>query len=501
MPLEAFEAGFLSLLPPIIAIVLALITREVVFSLITGILSGTLIYSIASGMGPKAVFILALEFMSSRVGANSHMIIFLLILGALIAVITRAGGANSYSSWANKKLKGPKSAGLAVSFLGIIIFIDDYFSCLSVGRMMRPISDRHKISREKLAYIIDTTAAPVCILAPVSSWAAAVIGMIDETATITGMEAFIGSIPMNLYGILSIVMVFWLCIRPKDDFGPMAAAQARAEGGEIKAPNSDEAPDEISAMEVSSKGRLLDLLVPIVVLVTASIIAMLYYDDASLALALGGFLSLFIAFFMYVPRRLMNMKHFFSSAIAGVKSVTPAIIILCLAWTIASVCSQLLSTGDYVAGLVIQSRLPVMLFPPMIFVTACLLSFATGTSWGTYGILIPIVVSFCQMGSPWLFLCSLSSVLAGGVFGDHCSPISDSTILSSAGAECPHLDHVKTQIPYAITVAAVCVIGYVIAGFTSGMGYLKSIVITLPASLILLIIALILIPKTKRSRN
>ena len=520
MPFEAFEAGFLSILPPIIAIVLALITKEVIFSLILGILSGTMIYSFSTGLGFAGIVTVTSELMINRVGNNAEMIIFLVMLGALVAVVTKAGGSRAYGLWAARKLKSAKSASLATSFLGLILFIDDYFNCLTVGTVMRPITDKYKISREKLAYLIDTTAAPICIIAPVSSWAAAVISYYPETAGVSGMQAFISSIPMNLYALLSIFMIFWLCIRQKDDYSLMARAQARAEKGQVEPAGSEELTDDIAKMKVSEKGLVMDLIVPVLFLVVFSIIAMLYYGgfpetqgslgsrifeafgdtDAGLALALGGFISLFAAFFMYVPRRLMSLKEFFSSVTVGIKSMVPALIILSLAWTIASVCRHLLLTGDYVAGLVEQSNLPVMLIPAIMFLVDCVLSFSTGTSWGTFGILIPITITICEIVAPWLSITSLSAVLAGAVFGDHCSPISDSTILSSIGAQCPHIDHVQTQIPYAVTVASVSVIGYVIAGLTSTMGYGVSVAITLSASLFLLIAALLFISRVSKNR-
>jgi Na+/H+ antiporter NhaC len=380
---------------------------------------------------------------------------------------------------------------------------------------MRPVTDRHKISREKLAYLIDATAAPICIIAPISSWAASVISYYPTQTGITGMQAFVSSVPMNLYALLTIFMIIWLSVRPNSDYGPMAQAQKLAEDGVIRSGNSASADDELAKIAVYDKGKVSDLIIPVVFLVVFSILSMLFYGgfldiegslgsrifeafgdtDAGMALSLGGFLSIVATFFLFVPRKLLGFKEFFSSITIGVKAMVPALIILALAWTISGVCRDLLSTGPYVAGLVEQSSLPVALIPAIMFLVSCGLSFATGTSWGTFGILIPITISVCDIVAPWLSITSLSAVLAGSVFGDHCSPISDTTILSSTGAACNHIDHVATQIPYAVTVAAVCIIGYIIAGLTSVMGYAASVAITLPISFVLLIAALIVLPK------
>ena len=521
MEFESIQAGILSIVPPLIAISLALITKEVVFSLILGILSGTLIYSLASGLGILATFHVASDLMISKVGDNASMVIFLAVLGALVAVITRAGGSRAYGHWAAQRLKNAKGASLATAFLGIIIFIDDYFNCLTVGTVMKPITDRYNISREKLAYLIDATAAPVCIIAPISSWAASVISYYPTETGITGMQAFVSSIPMNLYALLTIFMIIWLSLRPKSDYGPMAKAQLRAEKGQVQPAGSEDMSDELAKMITSENGKVLDLIIPVLCLVVFSILSMLFYGgfldmegslgerifeafgetDAGMALALGGFISLFAAFFLFVPRKLMSFGEFFSSITSGIKSMVPALLILALAWTISGVCRDLLSTGPYVAGIVEKSNLPVVLIPAIMFAIAAALSFATGTSWGTFGILIPITIAVCDIVAPWLSITSLSAVLAGSVFGDHCSPISDTTILSSTGAQCRHIDHVATQIPYALTVAAVCLVGYIVAGLTSSLGYGVSVAITLPVSFALLIVALIVIPKLDKGKT
>jgi Na+/H+ antiporter NhaC len=509
MEFEAVSAGWLSILPPVIAISLALITKEVIFSLLMGILSGTLIYSLMAGLGFLGTFHVTIDLMIAKVGENASMIIFLAMLGALVALITQAGGSRAYGNWAAMKLKSKRSVGIATGLLGILIFIDDYFNCLTVGTVMKPVTDKYAMSREKLAYIIDATAAPVCIIAPISSWAASVISYYPTQTGITGMQAFTSSIPMNLYAVLTLAMVLWLNLRKNGDFGPMAAAERAAAARGTPAagePENDPAPKP----EGSDKGTVFDLIVPVLLLVVFSVLAMLFYGgfwegkslfdafgdtDAGSALALGGFAALFLSFFLFVPRKLMTFTGFFSGITQGVKSMVGAIIILALAWTISGVCRDLLSTGPYVADIVQQSQMPVILIPAIMFLIAAGLSFATGTAWGTFGILIPITIAVCDIVAPYLSVTSLSAVLAGSVFGDHCSPISDTTILSSTGADCRHISHVATQIPYALTTASVCFVGYIVAGVTAPLGFGVSVGITLPFCLILLCGLLLALPK------
>lgn len=510
MEFEAAHVGFLSVIPPVIAISLALITKEVIFSLLLGIMAGVGIYSFAMGLGFTGIFSTTIDLMITQVGNNASMILFIALLGALVALVTRAGGSRAYGYWASRKLKSPQSVSLVTALLGIIIFIDDYFNCLTVGTVMKPVTDRYKISREKLAYIIDATAAPVCIIAPISSWAASVISYYPTQTGITGMQAFVGSIPMNLYAVLTLVMVITLSLRKNGDFGPMAAAQqwTRQHTG-TPAEQVEAVEDEIAKLQVSEQGKVRDLLVPVLFLVCFSMLAMLFYGgywegktlvaafgdtDAGAALSFGGFAALFSTFFLFVPRRLIGFKEFFATLTVGMKSMAGALIILALAWTISGVCRDLLLTGSYVAGLVEQSQLPIVFIPALMFLFAAGLAFATGTAWGTFGILIPITINVCDIVAPHLSITSLSAVLAGSVFGDHCSPISDTTILSSTGAGCKHINHVATQIPYAFTVGVICFIGYMIAGFTGGLGFSLSVAITLPVCLVLLVAALILLP-------
>ena len=510
------NAGILSIVPPLVAITLALITKEVIFSLVIGIMSGALIYTILSGLGIMGIFTVTVEAMTLRF--NIEMIIFLALLGIIVVLVTKAGGSAAYGLWAAKRIKSKQSAGVSTGILGLILFIDDYFNCLTLGTIMRPITDRYKMSREKLSYIIDSTAAPICIIAPVSSWAAAVISYYPTDDGITGMQAFIGSIPMNLYALLTLFMVFWLAKRKNADYGPMAAAEKRAEetgvlGEEMDAFGGD---DELEKMKISSKGKISDLVLPVVALVVFCVIAMLVYGgfadlegslggrmieaigdtDAGLALLMGGIGTLIVTFFIYVPRKVLSFGEFFGSIGPGVRSMVPALIILTLAWTISAICRNMLNTGSYVAALVEASSMPVMIIPAIMFFIAAVLSFSIGTSWGTFGILIPIGMDICVSVAPELSILTLSAILAGSVFGDHASVISDTSILSSIGGRCKHIDHVRTQIPYALTVAVVCFIGYILFGALMGpLGTGLSIAITLPVSLAMLIALLLILPK------
>ncbi|MDR2796645.1 MAG: Na+/H+ antiporter NhaC family protein [Spirochaetaceae bacterium] len=518
MDFEMVNVGLWSVFPPAFAIALALITKEVIFSLVLGVMSGTLIYGIASHTSILGVFYTTADLMINKVGDNGSMIVFLSLLGALVALVTRAGGSRAYGKWASRKLKTKRSASLVTGLLGILIFIDDYFNCLTVGTVMKPVTDRHKISREKLAWLIDSTAAPVCVIAPISSWSASVVSYYPTATGITGMQAFVQAIPINLYALLTIVMVFFISARKNGDFGPMLAAEKRAAEAESMHDADIAQNDDIAKLEASDKGTFLDLIIPVLMLVVFCILAMLHYGglwdgsgksvydafgdtDAGMALSLGGLCAIIVAFFMYVPRRLISFTDFFASITAGIKAMVPALVILTLAWTISGVCRDLLSTGDYVASLVRDSNMPVALIPAIMFLFACGLSFATGTSWGTFGILIPITIAVCDQVAPYLSITSLAAVMGGSVFGDHCSPISDSTILSSTGAGCRHIDHVATQIPYAVTVAGSCLVGYLIAGFSiKSLGFGGMVAVSLPVSLVMMLVLLLVLPKAAARR-
>lgn len=486
--METYTVGILSLLPPIIAIILALRTKEVISSLIIGTLSGTLIYSIYDTDGVLQVAArtvdVTMTLMAEKLSENGSIIIFLGLLGAIVVIVTKAGGSKAYGEWAVKKIKSREGAKLSTAILGGIIFIDDYFNCLTVGTVMRPVTDKYKISREKLAYIIDATAAPICIIAPISSWAASVISQMSDSG-LNGIQDFVKTIPYNLYAILTIIMVLIVSLT-KLEFGKMAKCEMLALKGEKNEDFKElDEDDELSKIAISEKGKVFDLIIPIIVLITSSVAFMLYIGgyfssditlaeafgntDAGPALAMSGFFTLFVTFFLFVPRKILSFKEFMTGISTGVKSMVSAYIILTLAWTISGVCRNLLNTGGYVGGLVEGSSLAGMLIPVVSFGVAGLLAFSMGTSWGTFGILIPIIVVVCENTSPELTIISLSAVLSGSVFGDHCSPISDTTILSSAGARCNHISHVSTQIPYTLVVAASCVIGYIVAGVTSNL--------------------------------
>ena len=492
--MDAINVGILSLVPPVLAIVLALITKEVISSLIVGIFSGALIYAFHTDGGVVEAIDVTINMMSSKLGENTSIILFLGFLGALVAVITMAGGSKAYGDWAGRKISKKWGAQLGTSALGALIFIDDYFNCLTIGTVMRPVTDKFKISRAKLAYIIDATAAPICIIAPISSWAASVISQMDgldvNGTPLNGMSTFMATIPFNLYAILTLIMVFVLCVT-NIEFGSMAKFEREARAGKDSSSLSNTEGDELSQMKISPKGKVYDLLIPIASLIVFSILAMLYVGgyfeggmtlaegfgntDAGPALAMAGFGALI------VPRKLITFNEFMEGIGTGVKSMVGAFIILTLAWTISGMCRDLLSTGQYVGDLVAKSNMPVALIPAIIFLVAGGLAFAMGTSWGTFGILIPIVTIICAAVAPHLVTASLAATLAGAVFGDHCSPISDTTILSSTGSACKHIDHVSSQIPYTLVVAACCVVGYVIAGFTGNVYY------TLGGSIVLLL--------------
>lgn len=502
--MDPIEVGFLSVLPPILAIALALISKEVISSLLLGILSGAVIYSCYTGGGLIRPIEIIFTLMSEKIGENAYILVFLGLLGALVVVITKAGGSQAYGNWASKRINSRSWAQIATFVLGVFIFIDDYFNCLTVGTVMKPITDKNKISRAKLAYLIDATAAPICIIAPVSSWAASIISYMNGTG-INGMTAFIQTIPYNLYALLTIMMVIIISFK-NWDFGIMSRFENQAvKTGNVFVTNNNPMDEEIEKIDPSPQGRVIDLIVPILSLIVMSLGFMLYLGgffkrnislmqafgntDASKAITYGAFISILVAFIMFVPRKLLTFKEFMAGINNGVKSMVPAFVILIFAWTISGMCRELLSTGEYVGNLVANSNMPVMFIPCIVFLVAAFLAFAMGTSWGTFGILIPIVVMVCQKIAPELTVIAISATLSGAVFGDHCSPISDTTILSSTGAGCNHMDHVSTQMPYACLVAVISFLGYIVAGVT------KNLIITLSFSIIAFIISLYLLHK------
>ncbi len=479
MEFTMIEAGWLSLIPPVLAITLALITKEVYSSLFIGVFSGTLIYAFAGGGSIFTAASTMFDLMYSKMADNAYMIIFLSLLWGVVILVSKSGGSEAYGRWAGKKLNSKRSAAIATSLLGLLIFIDDGFNSLTVGTVMRPITDRLRISREKLAYIIDATAAPICIIAPVSSWAVAVASEVSEEG---GFNVFLSTIPYNMYALMTIVMVFVIAVTGKD-FGPMKKAEDNAAKGlqNSAADIQDMASDDDKKEEgKSAQGKVIDLVLPLLVLVVCAILGMAYvggfFEGVSFSeaigynptggLTLGAFAGLLTAFVLYIPRKLMSAKQFISYIVEGIGNIVPPMLILILAWSLGGVCRQLIGTGVFISGFVSNSNFPLGFLPVIIFIIAAFMSFSMGTSWGTFGMLIPIVTMICSADGAGVYLVpALGATLAGSVYGDHCSPISDTTILSSTGAECPHIRHVETQLPYATLVAVICGIGYLISGF------------------------------------
>ena len=487
---DLISTGVWSIIPPILALGLALITKEVYSSLAIGVFVGMVIYQFSlNGVGVEPLvdsFTMVPQMMAEQIAGNGALLLFLALLGALVVVIAAAGGSRAYAEWVSTHIKNAKMAQILTAVLGIIIFVDDYFNCLTVGTVMRPICDRYNIARAKLAYIIDSTAAPVCIIAPVSSWAAAVGSSLQgSTAFESDMAAFIATIPWNFYALLCLLLIVFIVVTDFD-FGPMRKSEERAAKGEqftsTAATSSAEPPN------ANPHGTLWDMLVPIASLIVFCVLALMYSggywgadpkyhtfasalgnSSAAPSLVWASFGAVGIAFLMYVPRGLVPFTDFMSGLVEGMKLMLPANIILVLAWTLSGVCRDLLQTPLFVQSIVTSGGAEWSIFlPAVIFVIAAFLSFSTGTAWGTFGILIPIVVPVVEAIDPGLTVVALSATLAGSVFGDHCSPISDTTILSSAGSGCNHIEHVSTQMPYSLTVAFSACLGYVVAGLTGG---------------------------------
>jgi len=471
---NVFQQSFWSLVPAIIAIGLALITKEVYSSLFIGILTGGLLYSNFNFEGTITHVFNDGIVASLADGYNMGILVFLVILGAMVSLMNRAGGSAAFGRWASSHIKSRAGAQLATIALGVLIFIDDYFNCLTVGSVMRPVADKQKISRAKLSYLIDATAAPVCIIAPISSWAAAVSSYVEEG---NGLELFIKAIPFNFYAILTIIMMIVLALT-KLEFGPMAKHEKNAiENGDLfsDVENKSEQLNE----EANPKGKVIDLVLPVIVLIISCVIGMIYTGgffsgtgfidafsgcDASVGLMLGSAVTLVITMIYYLCRRVLNFKQIMEALPEGFKAMVPAILILTFAWSLKAMTDSL-GAKEFVAGLVEGSARGFANFlPAIVFIIACFLAFATGTSWGTFGILIPITLAVFPLTDPLGVVC-VSACMAGAVCGDHCSPISDTTIMASAGAQCNHVNHVNTQLPYAITVAAVSFVAYILAGF------------------------------------
>lgn len=484
-PITEAKGTLWSLFPPVIAIGLALITKEVYSSLFVGILSGGIIYAAASGTGFEGTFKAVVQdgLITNLSNAyNVGILVFLVVLGIIVVLMNKAGGSCAYGEWAAAHIKGRRGAALSTFFLGVLIFVDDYFNCLTVGSVMRPITDKHNISRSKLAYLIDSTAAPICIIAPISSWAAAVSGTVEG---VNGISLFINTIPYNLYAFLTILMVIFISASDTD-YGPMKIHEDNAKNGDIFTTQNN--TYEQDAQPVTERGRVIDLILPVAVLIVFCVVGMIYTGgffsgtdfvtafancDAAYGLSLGSISALIVIIAYYMFRRVLKFNECMDSIAAGFKQMVPAILILTFAWTLKTMTNHL-EAGAFVSGVVQSATALSVLLPVILFVVAIGLAFATGTSWGTFGILIPIVTSVfeaelanvAQTGEiPSMVIICISACLAGAVCGDHCSPISDTTIMASTGAQCDHVNHVSTQLPYALTVAAVCVVGYLLSGF------------------------------------
>lgn len=517
-PLTEAKGTLWSLFPPVIAIGLALITKEVYSSLFVGILSGGIIYAAASGTGFEGTFKAVVQdgLITNLSNAyNVGILVFLVVLGIIVVLMNKAGGSRAYGEWAAAHIKSRRGVALSTFFLGVLIFVDDYFNCLTVGSVMRPITDKHNISRSKLAYLIDSTAAPICIIAPISSWAAAVSGTVEG---VNGISLFINTIPYNLYAFLTILMVIFISISDTD-YGPMKIHEDNAKNGDIFTTKNN--TYEQDAQPVTERGRVIDLILPVAVLIVFCVVGMIYTGgffsgtdfvtafancDAAYGLSLGSISALIVIIAYYMFRRVLKFNECMDSIAAGFKQMVPAILILTFAWTLKTMTNHL-EAGAFVSGVVQSATALSVLLPVILFVVAIGLAFATGTSWGTFGILIPIVTSVfeaelanvAQTGEiPSMVIICISACLAGAVCGDHCSPISDTTIMASTGAQCDHVNHVSTQLPYALTVAAVCVVGYLLSGFVHNV----FIVLGFSAALMLAVLfAIRFFVKRKESRN
>ena len=493
----AVYATFWALVPPVVAIGLALITKEVYSSLFIGVLMGGILYS---GFSFEGTITHIFEDGMINVLSDSYnvgILIFLVILGTMVCLMNRAGGSAAFGQFAADHIKGRVGAELATILLGCLIFIDDYFNCLTVGSVMRPVTDKFKVSRAKLAYLIDATAAPICIIAPISSWAAAVTGFVEGE---DGFSIFVRAIPYNFYAILTIVMMIGMVLL-RTEFGSMKFHEKNALKGDLYT-TPGRPYDTEKQPEVSVRGTVLDLLIPIISLIICCMVGMLYtggffsgedfvtafsQSDASLGLTMGSFFGLLITIGLYQVRRVLKFSECMACIPEGFKSMVPAIMILSFAWTLKAMTDSL-GADVYVATVVASSARSFLNFlPAIIFVVGCFLAFATGTSWGTFGILIPIVVAVFENSNPDLMIISISACMAGAVCGDHCSPISDTTIMASAGAQCEHVNHVTTQLPYAVTAAAVSFVSYIIAGFV------QSAWIALPIAIALMVATMFVI--------
>ena len=495
----ALYASAWAIVPPIAAILLALITKEVYSSLFIGIVIGGVLY--AGNFEGTLNHVISDGIVGSLSDSyNVGILVFLVILGVVVALLNKSGGSKAFGVWASKRIKTKVGAQFATIILGILIFMDDYFNCLTVGSVMSPLAEEHKIPKTKLAYLIDSTAAPICIIAPISSWAAAVTGFVEGE---NGFALFIKAIPFNFYALLTILMMF-LLVGMKFDYGKMRQYANRIQESAAEQAEEDQTGEPVKRRR---EGKVMDLILPIIILIICCVVGMIYTGgffsgtgfieafsgcDASVGLSLGSIVALIIIVIIYVASGVLGFKDSMGCIPEGFKAMVPPILILTLAWTLKTMTDSL-GIAEFVASATESVAGSLMsLLPAMIFAIACLLAFASGTSWGTFGILIPIVVEVFQGSDPQLMIISISACMAGAVCGDHCSPISDTTIMASAGAKCNHVDHVSTQLPYALTVAAVSFVTYIVAGFT------KSAWISLPVGIIILIAVLLVIRKTQK---
>ncbi len=502
-------ATFWSLVPPLVAIILALITKEVFSSLFVGIVTGALFYT---NFNVKEAFIVMVTnntegglLYNVTKSSNGGILVFLVVLGIMVALMNKAGGSAAYGRWASSVIRTRKGALLSTFVLGVVVFVDDYFNCLTVGSVMRPVTDTHNVSRAKLAYIIDATAAPVCIIAPISSWAAAVSGVVEGY---NGLELFIRAIPYNFYALLTIVAMITLTLL-NFDFGPMYVHEHNAQVNNDLYTTDARPYENASVVEVTGKGGVIDLVLPVIVLIICCVIGMIYTGgffegvsfvdafadcDASTSLALGSIAALLLTFVLYIPRRVLKFGEFMECLPEGFRAMVPAILILTFAWTLSGI-TGLLGADVFVAGLLESSKGMIhMLLPIIVFAIAIFLAFSTGTSWGTFGILLPIVVPILDPSSE-LMVITVAATLAGAVAGDHCSPISDTTIMASTGAQCDHINHVSTQLPYAIMVAIVAAVNYILAAL------IQNWIINLPIAIVSMVLVIVVMSKVYKPKK
>ena len=514
-PISDAVGSLWSLLPPIVAIGLALMTKEVYSSLFFFFLTGGLLYSITEHSGFSGMFNAVVKdgiIANIADSYNVGILLFLVVLGTIVVLMNKAGGSRAYGEWASKHIKTRSGACLSTFLLGVMIFVDDYFNCLTVGSVMRPITDKHKVSRSKLAYLIDSTAAPVCIIAPISSWAAAVAGTVKG---VNGISLFVRTIPYNLYALLTLIMVIFIALSDVD-YGPMKRHEDNARKGDLFTTRNKVYPDD--AKPEHSRGKVIDLILPVVILIALCVLGMVYTGglfsgesflnafancDASFGLAVGSLGALIVIILYFLARRVLTFTECMDSITDGFRQMVPAILILTFAWTLKTM-TGLLQASTYVSGLVENAHTMQILLPMILFVVAVGLAFATGTSWGTFGILIPIVTGvfssqLVQNGDsvtiPPIVIICISACLSGAVCGDHCSPISDTTIMASTGAQCDHVNHVSTQLPYAFTVAVVCAAGYLLAGFV------QNVFVVLGSSILMMLGTLFIIRNISKAKK